>query len=314
MDDDPSVILALHKLLSKFAHCRFASDGPEALEMVQQSPPNLILLDIQMPVMSGLTVCATLKADPANADIPVIFITGRMDMEMEQQVFEVGAADYIQKPLNLRVVSARVLIHLAYQKTLAALAVQAYKDGLTGINNRRRFDEQLDSEWKRAQRQKLPLSLLMVDIDEFKRFNDHFGHLEGDTALKCVALALGNSSKRPADFLARYGGEEFALILPEADVEGAKALAEIILNRVEGLRLPSAPGSGHPFVTVSIGYSTLLPAQFDASALPANALIQAADRALYQSKKNGRNCSSFVALEPGGEWAGGKMVGSGPLH
>lgn len=296
VDDDPSVILALRKVLSEVGNCHFANNGLEALERVQSAPPSLILLDIQLPGMDGLEVCKQLKASPRTADIPVLFITSHVDMDIEEQVFLAGAADYIAKPLNPRVVSARVKIHLGYQQALGVLALQAFRDGLTGINNRRRFDEQLELEWKRAQRHKWPLSLLMVDIDEFKKYNDHFGHLEGDAALKSVATALAGSTKRPADFVARYGGEEFALILPDSDAEGAQAIADIVLGKVLNLCRAHAPEATRPYVTVSVGYSTFYPADAEVSGLQPDQLIKSADAALYQSKKNGRNCSTYQPL------------------
>lgn len=300
VDDDPTVILSLQKVLGGFADCHFANNGKRALALVQRTSPSLILLDIQMPEMDGLQVCEILKANPETAHIPVLFITSKVDTNIEERVFAAGAVDYIPKPLNPTVVCARVQTHLAYQRALAALSSQAFNDVLTGLNNRRRFNEQLELEWVRALRNKLPLSLLMIDIDEFKIYNDHFGHLGGDAAIEGVADALRKSTKRPADFPARYGGEEFSLILPETDAEGAQAMAESVLKSVEELHLAQAPACARPYLTISVGYSTLLPAQGDSSGLQANALIQAADTALYQSKKNGRNRSSYQPLLPQG--------------
>ncbi len=296
VDDDASVVLALGKGLGKIGHIRFATDGQQALALIQRAPPDLILLDMEMPGMNGLEVCAALKADPETADIPVLFITSHTESAFEEMVFNAGAADYVPKPLNPLVVAARVKTHLAYRTALAQLTALATKDGLTGLNNRRSFDEKLAHEWKRALRQKRPLALLMVDIDEFKKYNDHFGHLEGDTCLKSVATALLHSVRRPADFVARYGGEEFVLILPDTDAEGAHAMAQVLLRNVESQLLVHAPNAMRQHVTVSIGCSVLDPARIYTTGLEASALIKSSDWALYQSKKEGRNRSTHADL------------------
>ena len=297
VDDDISVVLALGKVLNKIGHTRFATDGQQALALIQRYPPDLILLDMEMPGMNGLAVCAALKADPETADIPVLFITSHTESAFEEMVFNAGAADYVPKPLNPLVVAARVNIHLAYRTALAQLTALATKDGLTGLNNRRSFDDKLAHEWKRALRQKLPLALVMLDIDEFKKYNDHFGHLEGDACLKSVAAALQSSVRRPADFVARYGGEEFVLILPETDADGVEEMAQVLLRSVERQLLVHAPNATRQHVTVSIGCSVLNPAHTDTAGLEARTLIKCSDAALYQSKKEGRNRSTRADLE-----------------
>lgn len=296
VDDDTSVVLALGKVLGKIGHTRFATDGQQALALIQRSPPDLILLDMEMPGMNGLQVCAALKADPETADIPVLFITSHTESAFEEMVFNAGAADYVPKPLNPLVVAARVNIHLAYRTALAQLTALATKDGLTGLNNRRSFDDKLAHEWKRALRQKLPLALVMLDIDEFKKYNDHFGHLEGDACLKSVAAVLHRSVRRPADFVARYGGEEFVLILPDTDMEGVEEMARVLLHSIERQLLVHAPHALRQHITVSIGCSVLDPAHTDTTGLEASTLIKCADGALYQSKKEGRNRSTRADL------------------
>ena len=305
VDDDTSVIFSLSKVLHKIGHTRFATDGLQALALIHKVPPDLILLDMEMPGMNGLEVCAVLKADPSTADIPVLFITMHTEAAFEEKVFKAGAADYVPKPLNPLVVAARVSTHLAYRAALAQLTKLATKDGLTGLNNRRSFDEKLAQEWKRALRHKLPLALLMLDIDEFKKYNDHFGHLVGDSCLKSVAAALQDSARRPADFVARYGGEEFVLILPGTDANGAETMARILLNSVENERIAHAPNAMRKHLTVSIGSCVLDAAHVDAAGLEESALIVSADRALYQSKKEGRNCSTRAEL---GQEAGHPVV------
>lgn len=296
VDDDNAVILALHNVLSPIGRTRFASSAAQALAMMEEALPTLILLDVEMPDMSGLELCAKLKNNAETSNIPVLFITSHIEQGFEEHVFDAGAADYIMKPLKPRVVAARVQTHLAYHNAIKMLAAQAYTDGLTGINNRRHFDRQLSVEFKRALRQQSPLTVMMIDVDEFKKFNDHFGHLDGDTCLKAVASTLRKELKRPGDFVARYGGEEFSLILPDTNAKGAELLANALLNAVRCLQLEQAPSATYPCVTVSIGYSTLNVPTDDTNTVTNTALLQLADRALYQAKEQGRDRCCYEKL------------------
>ena len=291
VDDDSIVILSLRKMLADFGRSLFATSGRQALDIACAEIPDLILLDVEMPGMDGLEVCRALKAKPETADIPVLFITSHTETGFEEMVFAAGAADYISKPLNPAVVSARVKIHLAYHKALANLSALANKDRLTGLSNRRSFDERLGLEWRRAQRQLLPLSMLMIDIDEFKKYNDAFGHVQGDVCLQSVAANLGVDARRPGDFVARFGGEEFAMVLAETSVEGAALIAEQLLRNIEGLGLQHAPNAIRPNVTISVGYATFEPKQDGYDNPGVLDLVKAADSALYQAKRAGRNCS-----------------------
>jgi diguanylate cyclase (GGDEF)-like protein len=189
-------------------------------------------------------------------------------------------------------VAARVETHLNYQSVIRQLNNVNRIDGLTGINNRRSFDERLSLEFKRSCRERYPLTVAMIDIDEFKKFNDYFGHLKGDDCLKGCASALHDSAARPADFVARYGGEEFALILPDTDSDGAQKILSRILHSVKLLNFTQAPNAVHDVVTVSIGYSTFIPTQANLNDVDEFKLLNAADKALYVSKNNGRNQQS----------------------
>lgn len=289
VDDDNTVIMALHKTLSTIARVRFANSGVQALQMLNDDVPALLLLDIELPDVSGLCLCMQLRAVHETAELPVLFITSHTDPAMEEKVFDVGGTDFISKPLNPRVVLARVQTHLAYRKALQILSDQAYLDGLTGIDNRRSFDEQFNSEFRRAKRQNKPMSLMLMDIDEFKKYNDHFGHQAGDECLKQLASMLKSSLKRPADFVARYGGEEFAVVLPYTDEVGAEAVAKELLTAIESLKIEHAPNASHPHVTISIGYSTLPAATEQANEISEETLLQTADQGLYQAKAKGRN-------------------------
>nr|WP_315228082.1 diguanylate cyclase [uncultured Albidiferax sp.] len=291
VDDDSTVILSLRKMLAAFGDSLFATSGRQALSIACAETPDLILLDVEMPGMDGLEVCRALKAKPETADIPVLFITSHTETGFEEKVFAAGAADYISKPLNPPVVIARVRTHLAYRNALANLSALANKDRLTGLHNRRSFDARIDLDWRRAKRQLLPLSMLMIDIDEFKKYNDAFGHVQGDVCLQSVAAFLGANAHRPGYFVARFGGEEFVIVLAETSVDGAAAMAEQLLRNVEGLGLQHAPNAIRPNITVSVGYATFEPKQDGDDNPDTLDLVKAADSALYQAKLAGRNCS-----------------------
>lgn len=296
VDDDNTVVLALRNVLRGIGQARFARSGLEALAMIQDTLPTLILLDVELPDIGGLEVCRRLKTNPKTCDIPVLFITSHTEPGFEEQVFDAGAADYISKPLNPRVVAARAQTHLAYRLAMQKLNAQAHTDGLTGLANRRSFDETLNEETRRARRQRLPLTVMMIDLDEFKKYNDYFGHLEGDECLKAIAKALKDSTQRPADLVARYGGEEFALILPDTDLRGGEVVARTLLKSVEDLGMVHAPNASHRQVTISIGFAALDLDQVSDSEQGGKLLVTAADQALYASKRRGRNCFDTVAI------------------
>jgi diguanylate cyclase (GGDEF)-like protein len=290
IDDDTSVVLALQQVLQSFGRIFFASCAEEALAMVKVNPPDVILLDVELPDKSGLEVCAELKADPQSQAIPVLFITSLTEPGFEEQVFAVGAEDYISKPLNPRVVAARVGIQVAHQRALRTLEQLAHLDGLTGLANRRRFDEFLEAELRRCSREPMPISLLMIDIDHFKHYNDHFGHLAGDDCIKQVARLLETHVQRAADFVARYGGEEFAVVLPGTSRQRAEALAGEIQLAMQRLSLEHAPTAAHPVVTLSIGVCTMVASAGSYPERNASAIVDGADQALYQCKRSGRHC------------------------
>ncbi|MDD5755447.1 MAG: diguanylate cyclase, partial [Methylococcales bacterium] len=220
VDDDPINIRLLAHLFEDY-DVLFATTGKKALEIALHEQPDLILLDVMMPKMNGYEVCRRLKADSLTADIPVIFITAHSDVNEEIRGLEVGAADYISKPFCPGVVKIRVRNQIELKHAREKLTRLAITDGLTGIANRRCFDEQLAHEWHRATRTNQSLALAMIDVDWFKKYNDHYGHQAGDDCLRQVAMVLTHSAKRDSDFVARYGGEEFALILPMTHHETA---------------------------------------------------------------------------------------------
>ncbi len=293
VDDQALNIQVLYQAFSADHDLCMATSGAQALEVCASQQPDLILLDIEMPGMDGYEVCRRLKADSATCDIPVIFVTAHIGDEAQMRGLDLGAVDFISKPLNVKIVRARVNIHLTFKAQADLLRNWAYIDGLTGVHNRRYFDERLNTEWSRAVRNNMPLSVLMLDVDFFKRYNDHYGHQSGDDCLRQVATALAGGLKRPADLLARYGGEEFVCLLSETDLSGAKQLAMDLGARVAALQVAHAESSVAAFVTVSVGVCCK-PAGMQGSAAE---LLRQADAQLYLAKQRGRNqgCAAQLA-------------------
>lgn len=285
VDDQPINIRIINELFRADCDMHMATGGEQAIAISQSLQPDLILLDIMMDGMDGLEVCRLLKSDPATAAIPVIFITAKGDENDEALGLELGAVDYISKPLNPAIVRSRVKTHLTlkiqgdYLKGLASL------DGLTGIPNRRAFDLRLADAWSQASREGTALSLIMIDIDYFKRYNDHFGHLAGDQCLSLVATALADSVNRPYDMAARYGGEEFACILPDTNLQGALKVASMLRTHISELKIAHPASDVSEQLTLSMGVASLQPRIGSDSA----ELIALADEQLYQAKHNGRD-------------------------
>jgi diguanylate cyclase (GGDEF)-like protein len=285
VDDLPVNIEVLVENLAGDYDVLCATSGKEALELAQSERPDLILLDVRMPGMDGYQVCARLKSDPATSATPIIFITAMSQEEDEQTGLDIGAIDYITKPFKPHIVRARVRNHLELKRYHDLLEGLSMRDGLTGVANRRHFDQCMEKEWRRALRSGMPISVIMIDIDLFKHYNDACGHLAGDDCLRKVAGALAAGAARPADLLARYGGEEFACILPETDLHGACVVAENLRQRVIDLAIPHPSSTVAGCVTVSLGVSTRIPT---AETGPQK-LLKTADSYLYQAKKAGRN-------------------------
>ena len=297
IDDDPSLVQVLGRMLAPLGEVRFALDGQGGLQQLASWPADLVLLDAELPDMSGVALCRSLAADAQLSQIPVIFVTSHEDLGTELDALAAGAVDFIRKPPREPVVQARVRTQLRLKQLTDALRRQATQDGLTGVHNRLRFDEALALEWSRARRSALPLSLLMVDVDHFKRYNDHDGHPAGDACLKQLAQALSAAAHRPADLVARYGGEEFVALLPETDHAGALQVAASLCQAVAALALPHADSPTAAVVTVSVGVASTGPGSAEWAA-PSSAaeLLAAADQALYLAKRTGR---ARVASAPG---------------
>ncbi|MEW6164718.1 MAG: diguanylate cyclase [Pseudomonadota bacterium] len=284
-DDERQNRTVLTELLQDDYRIVLAKNGIQALERARENAPDLILLDVLMPEMDGLETIRALKDDAATRDIPVIFISALDSPADEERGLELGAVDYIAKPFHPAIVRVRVRNHLQAVRQRRLLEQLALRDGLTEIPNRRRFEEVYVQEWRRCLRAGSPLSLLVADIDHFKLFNDSRGHAAGDEVLKRIARTIQATLRRAGDFAARYGGEEFAILLPGAVAEGAKAIAEQIREQVERLAIPHAESPVAPYVTISIGGATLVPAIAD----PPPDFFCSADSHLYDAKRAGRN-------------------------
>jgi diguanylate cyclase (GGDEF)-like protein len=284
VDDAPINVQALYEALCGEHQVLVATRGAKALELCRKLQPDLVLLDVEMPDMTGHEVCAQLKADAATRDIPIIFVTARIGTDDEAHVFAIGAVDFIPKPINPAVVRARVRTHLTLKHQSDLLRQMAFVDGLTGVFNRRYFDMRLEQEWARAARGASALALVIADVDCFKAYNDRYGHQAGDDCLRQVARHMKNNLVRPADLVARYGGEEFACILPDTDTEGAIAVAMRLEKAVRSLGVPHAAGACGGIVTISLGVVAAVPTEGEDMQL----LIAEADRALYCAKAAGR--------------------------
>jgi len=324
VDDTPTNIQLLTRLLTGNRYAvRSVSSGQAALLEIREHPPDLVLLDVNMPDIDGFTVCSQLKQDPKTQDIPIVFISAYDDIHSKLQGFAVGGSDYISKPFQGREVLVRVHNQLIIAQLQNQLAVQnallqtqneqllreiaerqeterqlrqvvqelerlVNLDGLTGVANRRAFDAYVLEQWQALAATGSPMALVLGDVDFFKAYNDTYGHYAGDRCLQRIAKSLqevGCSYLAREDFLtARYGGEEFVVVWPGATVTQAQALAESCRQAVAALAIPHDSSEVAPFVTISLGVASVMPRGSDPSIL-----FAMADQALYEAKDRGRN-------------------------
>jgi diguanylate cyclase (GGDEF)-like protein len=286
VDDSRTLCRLLGNLLCPRYRVLTAENGADGITLAMNCSPDLILLDIMMPDLDGLAVCRRLKSDSRTREIPVLFLTALGGEADEMRALEAGGIDFILKPISPPVLAARVRNQLELKHQQDRLRNLSLLDGLTGIANRRRFDQYLEMEWQRCSRNSQPLSLVMGDVDFFKAFNDGYGHGRGDDCLRAVARVFGMALRRPADLAARYGGEEFVCVLPETDQEGARIVADQIMAQMEDLAMPHAFSAIARHVTVSVGIATSVRPSLGRSW---KTLVEEADMWMYEAKGRGRN-------------------------
>ncbi len=320
--DDSEVFRAMTSYLLEEAGykelllCESAEDAFEATGFnhpeTTATDIELILLDINLPGVSGLEACDLFSRHPVFCDIPIIIISGVGSIDGLDAAFSAGAIDFITKPPGRTELLARVrsalrlnneiskrkarenellILNQRLEEMNEALEKLSATDSLTSLPNRRIFNEFIQKEWLREQRTQRPFSVIMIDIDHFKNYNDHYGHLEGDSCLQKVAITLQSCISRAGDLLARYGGEEFVAVLPNTDKKGALDIADALHEHIKELQLPHAKSPVSANVTISIGIASVIP---DQGTAPKN-VIAMADEALYKAKKSGRNRTVTVA-------------------
>jgi two-component system chemotaxis family response regulator WspR len=316
VDDQAMIGEAVRRALAseKDIAFHYCASGAEAVAMAEKLQPTVILQDLVMPEVDGMALVGRYRANAATRDIPIVVLSSKEDPVVKSEAFAAGVDDYLVKLPDRVELIARVRHHskgylarlqrdAAYraldesqQKLLEmnrALQRLSHVDGLTGLSNRRYLDEYLGTEWKRAARELNEFAVLMIDVDNFKKYNDNYGHLAGDEVLKQVGNAVRQALHRPADLAARFGGEEFVVVLPGTGLSGAQVLGERICRRVEALGVSHAVLGPNRVVTVSIGGATSMPVR---GGLPTD-LLAAADEALYQAKNDGKNRAVLRELD-----------------
>lgn len=262
-----------------------AENGKQALKSIVEFKPHLILLDIILPDMNGFALLRKLKESDATRSIAVIIITGLDSDADEEKGLVLGAVDYIKKPFNSTIVKARVRTHLQILKQIETIEQQSFMDALTGLPNRRKFNYQIEYEWNRSIRKQTCVSLIMMDLDNFKNYNDTYGHTQGDIMLQQVAEVMKNTLKRSTDFTCRWGGEEFAALFPETSCETAIIMAEKIRQIIANKEVPCINSNTITKMTVSMGVCSATPKKGDSLV----SFIEKADQLLYEAKKRGKN-------------------------
>ncbi|WP_020210238.1 diguanylate cyclase domain-containing protein [Gilvimarinus chinensis] len=269
-----------------------AESGEQALQLLEGNPVDMIIMDVEMPGLNGFETTALIREWLGSHWIPIIFVTGMSEDDDYRQGIEAGGDDYLIKPVSKMIITAKIramerIADMRDQLNRLNTELEALSqlDSLTQVLNRRTFNEQAEQQWLQAGRKQTPTCALMIDVDHFKLYNDHYGHPAGDACLKEVTGAIKSCLNRPYDLLGRYGGEEFVVLLPETDAAGAERVCACIQNAVSELKLEHKVSPVEPWVTVSIGAACCLQPR----SCTLEELIKCADRALYRAKHTGRN-------------------------
>ncbi|MFW5425727.1 MAG: diguanylate cyclase domain-containing protein [Methylophagaceae bacterium] len=298
-EDSRSSQIVIRSYIEDAGHQVIAVDnGQQAVEQFSIAEPDLVLLDVIMPVKDGIEAAREIRAlcEQDNDWVPIIFLSAMTESDDIAKGIKAGGDDYLTKPVDAVVLNAKLdamqriaTMRQDLQKANQKLRLMAMKDGLTGLANRRHFDEAMAKEFKRSMRSQTPLSLILADIDNFKLYNDNYGHQAGDDCLKTVAQLIQSVIKRPGDLVARYGGEEFAIVLPETDIIAAGQVAELVKNIFTANQIPHAHSSAAEYVTLSLGVASIQPEKGQDVSDVIHSLIEAADKGLYQVKQQGGN-------------------------
>ena len=293
VDDYQSNLQAMNALFEFQYHVVLQDNAHDSINYATQQNVDLILLDVDMPVMNGYEACTALKSNAITAHIPIIFVTAADSTDEEAKGLLLGAVDYVVKPVNLTILRARVRNHMDLIYYRKQLEILSCVDGLTGASNRRQLDTMLLQHYASTIRYGHCLTFLMIDIDDFKAYNDTYGHVKGDQCLKQVAHTIMSVRRRETDIVGRYGGEEFAVILPDTDAQGGLVIANMVLERIRQLKIENAGVSTHKIVTVSIGLAVFEAQHQEHQEFTLEAFIDQADQQLYMAKHNGKNCVSY---------------------
>lgn len=286
VDDDTTQLNFYMASLSRDYDCEFAKSAKEAMQVARNYPlPDLIVLDVEMPNVDGFKLCQNLKNDDITKEIPVMFVSASSDINAKTKGFQVGCVDYVTKPVLIPELQARINTHVKLRRQTQQLEALSYTDTLTGVANRRRYNEFLIREWQRCCRYNQALTLMIIDVDDFKAFNDFYGHTLGDQCLVKIAQKMNSLVQRPGDLFSRIGGEEFALLLTDCDQFGAALKAEELLKSIADLNIEHQSAPRNDRLTISAGVAICKPSPGDEPLY----LFQAADEALFRSKHHGKN-------------------------
>ena len=269
--------------LQEICNVKTVESAEQAIIYCQEEQPDLVLMDWVLEGMSGLEACKKMQVTPKLSEIPIVFVTSNANEESQLQCWEAGAVDFVPKPIVPKTLQNRVKTHLKYKLQADVLRNYSFIDGLTGIYNRRFFDAEVERLLKQHHRADHALSMIMIDIDFFKKYNDYYGHLAGDDVLKQVASKLKEIVRRPLDTVCRYGGEEFVVLLPDTPLQGAKIIAKTLVRAIAGMALEHSQ-SEHSVVTISAGVASATK-----TCASVESLIKSSDDMLYYAKGAGRN-------------------------